>query len=205
MSELPLPTSDDHRHDPGAQAAAALREALRRLGAGGPARTSLVVDSSGTRAALRSAWPGNRLVALAAHVFSRVPARVELHGTLDLAGRRARFAGRYVSVVQIGSRAWSGRPGRGLDTLAPETPSARYAPLEVLDRLAASEDVTPGDDGRHLVVTTPGPTRVDVRLDEAGNLREVRYPVGRDVTTVVVHGAAADAGGGAWDRLPTLD
>lgn len=212
-----------------------LREGLRQAQAAGPARISLTVDSSGTRAALRAAWPESRLVALLARIFTRVPAQVELHGVIDLAERRAQLAGRHVSVLQDDAQTWSGRPGRLLSTLEPERASARNAPLEVFDRLATAEDVTtsaigdprpdptdaPGDtraDGvgavdegleRHLIVTTAGTaeqpaTRVRVWFDEAGRIRKIRYPVGRDTSTVIVHGSATDSDLTRWDRLPIL-
>ncbi|WP_432544154.1 hypothetical protein [Kineococcus sp. SYSU DK002] len=218
----------DERQD-GFDARRALREGLEQARAAGPVGVSLTVDSSGTRAALRAAWPDSRLVAVLARVFSAVPAQVELHGVLELARHRARLAGRHVSVLHDGERAWSGRPGRLLTTLEPEPASARTSPLVVLDLLGASDDVTadrragaadaPGDvraevggpsgspPARHLVVTTAGPPgrptpRVQVWLEGTGRIRTLRYPVDRDTITVTLHGVATDPAPAPWDRLP---
>ena len=175
------PWTPPHQEQHACDARGDLRDGLEQTHAAGPLRITLAVDSSGTRAALRAAWPTSRLVAVLARVLSPVPAQVELHGVLDLARRRAQLAGRYLSVLHSGERMWSGRPGRLLTTLEPEPASARTSPLEVFDWLAASSDVITADtradaddetggapvEGartatphlrQHLIVTTANPT-----------------------------------------------
>ena len=184
------------------QAVLTLRRALAQIRAHGLVSVNLTVDTSGSRAAVREAWSESRLMTLLTRVFSRVPAQVQLHGTMDLAQGRAQLASRYTSVLQRGAQMWSGRPGRLLTTLDPEPVSARISPIEVLNWLAASNHVTAHVGG--LVVRTENGTLVEVQLDGAGRIHTIRYPVERDTITVTIHDVATGEDLTQWDRLPQL-